>query len=201
MPACDPATLSALSGCLNSCLTHKQLLAARLYVACVEAGVTTDPKSLMQSASCLLCLTEKQIQAAQLYVECVGGGGSGGGGTGGVGPPTSPGTALYELYMDTTTPTQPIVYYWNGTTWVNFIGNGLNPAPVLTYAGGGTITWTSNFNPSNWTIQVVGGGKFSALGSARSATPGFPLGSQVYIYGLDGSSDTDTFNSNTVTIS
>lgn len=57
-----------------------------------------------------------------IYLLEQGGGGTGGGGTGGVGPPTAPGTALYEFYMDTTVTTQPVVYYWSGTAWVPFIG-------------------------------------------------------------------------------
>lgn len=126
--SCTPAALSAASSCLACDLTHKQLLAALVYVLCTSNKMTCTPASLAAASECLRCaLTEKQLLASAVYLICNGGTGGGGGGGGG------------QLVIYTTTDpttdgkfptdqTQPAVAYkldgtgptfvWNTTTHV-----------------------------------------------------------------------------------
>lgn len=80
---CSATSLSSASSTLFDTLSHKQLLAALLYVQCTANGMNCTPSSLMSGANCLLCLSEKQLIAALVYIQCINNGGGGGGGGGG----------------------------------------------------------------------------------------------------------------------
>lgn len=116
--ACDPSSLVAESACINCSLTHKQILAALLFVAATNAGMSTNPTVLMAESACIQCgMTEKQILAALLYVNCAGGGGGAGGGLVGTGSPQGAVTANSGTgYLDTAT----------GNFWWKASGTGTN---------------------------------------------------------------------------
>lgn len=72
---CTPAALSAASSCLACDLTHKQLLAALVYIQCTVNKMSCTPATLAAQAECLKCaLTEKQLLAALVYLVCSNGG-------------------------------------------------------------------------------------------------------------------------------
>ncbi len=85
MADCTPKTLLAGAECLECALTHKQLLAALVYVQCTANSMNCSPSSLLAGANCIMCLTEKQLIAALVYIQCTNNGGGGGGGGGGTG--------------------------------------------------------------------------------------------------------------------
>src|SRR5690348_9360141 len=71
---CTPGGLNQGAKCIE-CLTHKQLLAAMVYLLCTQNNMNCTPASLMAGAKCIMCLTEKQLIAAMVYLQCTGGGG------------------------------------------------------------------------------------------------------------------------------
>ena len=80
--SCTPTSLSAASSCLACDLTHKQLLAALVYVLCTSNNMSCTPSSLVAASECIRCaMTEKQMLAAMVFLICNGGtGGTGGSG-------------------------------------------------------------------------------------------------------------------------
>lgn len=81
MADCTPKTIEAAAKCLDCNLTHKQAIAALVYVLCTVNSMSCTPTSLMAGAKCIMCLTEKQLIAAAVYLICTGGTGGGGSGT------------------------------------------------------------------------------------------------------------------------
>ena len=78
---CTAPDLVSSSECLECAMTHKQLLAALLYVQCTANGMNCTPSSLVSASECLRCaMTEKQLLAALVYIQCTNNGGGGGGG-------------------------------------------------------------------------------------------------------------------------
>lgn len=115
---CNAASLSASSSDLYQKLTHKQLLAALVYVLCTANGMNCTPKSLSDASNCLYCaMTEKQLIAALLFVQCSGGGGGGGSVACGTGAPTTPPSGTCGFYIQTDSAPNPGVIweYFNGS--------------------------------------------------------------------------------------
>lgn len=110
---CSASGLVSASNCLECAMTHKQLLAALLYVQCTANGMNCTPASLVAASECLKCsMTEKQLLAALVYIQCTTNGGGGGGTSCGAGAPVAAPTGTCALYIDTDTGT--IYAYYNG---------------------------------------------------------------------------------------
>jgi|SRR5690348_5513783 len=112
---CTPGGLNQGAKCIE-CLTHKQLLAAMVYLLCTQNNMNCTPASLMAGAKCIMCLTEKQLIAAMVYLQCQGGGG--GGSTGGTGAPTAANApaAGFGFYIQTDSVPNP------GAVWEYYSG-------------------------------------------------------------------------------
>lgn len=112
---CTPAGLQQGSKCIECALTHKQLLAAMVYLLCTQNNMNCSPTSLMAGAKCIMCLTEKQLLAALVYIQCQGGGGSVACGTGA--PSAAPsGTCGFYIQTDSA-PNPGVVWEYFGGAW------------------------------------------------------------------------------------
>lgn len=116
---CTPAGLQQGSKCIECALTHKQLLAAMVYLLCTQNNMNCSPASLMQGAKCIMCLTEKQLIAALVYIQCTGEG-SAGGTFGGNGSPVGvvvPSGAFAIYIQSDSVPNPGALWEWYGGAW------------------------------------------------------------------------------------
>lgn len=123
MADCTPKTIMAGASCLACDLTHKELLAALVYVLCTVNSMSCTPKSLAAASECIRCaFTEKQMLAAMVYLICNGGTGGGGGAAGvtrGNGSPVgvvNPASFVLYVQLDSS-PLPGITWYSDGVTW------------------------------------------------------------------------------------
>lgn len=124
MADCSANTLAAASGLLEQKLTHKQLLAAAVYLLCVQNSMSCTPSSLASASGQLACcMTEKQLLAAAVYLLCVGGGGAGGGNTNtfALTDPVGNGTTKGDLWTNYGGPVV-LLWQWDGSAWQPIIG-------------------------------------------------------------------------------
>jgi len=115
---CDAPSLVAGSSCIECSLTHKQLLAALVYVLCQVNNMNCTASSLAAASECLRCaMTEKSLLAAAVYILCTNGAG-GGGGTAPItqinvpGPPAGNPPTYSNFVVDSN---GRVFVYWQGT--------------------------------------------------------------------------------------
>lgn len=117
---CTAQALLSASECLGCGMTHKQLLAALVYIQCKANNMDCTPATLNVNATQLReKMTEKQLLAALVYIQCINNGGGGGGGgtplvTGGAGVPVADPGIPFQVYTDTNTGNQ---FFWYGGAW------------------------------------------------------------------------------------